>query len=173
MNCDPDFLQKLYSSSIADKLKTANNLYDQFYDQLTTDDSLNRALEKLQFLEKELSAHMTAMNMGAQCVQCASKEGGGCCSLYMAGETDAVQMLMNLLIGIEVRRVRDDGFECCFLGPAGCLFAFKPMFCLNYNCTHIKEKSGSAMLQKLEQLSGNLLRHQYFVEQMILGIICE
>lgn len=172
MTCRPDFLQKLYSSSVSQKLETAHNLYEQFYDQLKADERLQSALKDLQQLAEELSAHMTTMNMGEQCGQCAAKEDGGCCSLYMAGETDCVQMLMNLLLGIDVKIVRDDGYECCFLGPTGCIFQCKPMFCLNYNCTHIKENSGDAMLQKLEKLSGRLLRHQYLVEQMILDIIC-
>lgn len=173
MPCDSDLLQKIYSTSVSERLETAHELYGRFHGLLKADAGLTGALEKLRNLGDQLSAHMTAMNMGAQCVQCASKQGGGCCSLYMSGETDGVQMLMNLLVGIDVKMVRDDGVECCFLAADGCLFLFKPMFCLNYNCSHIKANSRAEMLQELERRSGMLLRQQYLVEQMILDIICD
>lgn len=173
MGCNPDFLQRLYSSSVSERLKTAQRLFDQFSGQLKNNKALTDGLEQLDLLARELSAHMNAMDMGRQCVLCASEEGGGCCSLYMAGETDTVQILMNLLVGIDVKKVRDDGFECCFLGSEGCLFSFKPMFCLNYNCTRIKENCDKTVMQELERLSGKLLRQQYHVEQMILAIICD
>lgn len=172
MVCDPDFLHKLYCSSVSERLRIARDIYERFSEPLKADTALMQDLDTLRAQAAELSAHMSAMDMGVQCVHCASKEGGGCCSLYMSGETDAVQMLLNLLVDIDVKQVRDDGVECCFLGSNGCLFLFKPMFCLNYNCTHIKENSSTESLQQLEVLSGNLLRQQYLIEQIILRIIC-
>jgi hypothetical protein len=105
-----------------------------------------------------------------QCTVCATtKKNGGCCSLAMADENDSFLLLANLLVGNEVRVQRDDGRECSFLGPAGCSLHFKPMFCLNYLCSHIRERLAPEDMQKLDRATGLLLQSQYRIEQMLLA----
>jgi len=123
--------------------------------------------------ERALRDQMGAMGMGATCTQCASRQGGGCCSLYMAGENDVLQLLMNLLAGVQVRILDNGGKECCFLGVSGCILTLKPMFCLNYNCNHIKDKEDMATLLLLEQKTGALLTKQAVLEQLLLDFFCE
>jgi len=67
--------------------------------------------------------------------------------------------------------VQSSGEECLFLGKKGCIFLFKPMFCLNYNCKHIYDTGTPADLQELEKLTGKLLGKQYQLEQHILNLL--
>jgi hypothetical protein len=115
---------------------------------------------------------MAAMAMGATCTQCAGRPGGGCCSRYMAAENDVLQLLLNMLAGVQVHIQQDNRIECCFLGKTGCILSFKPMFCLNYICSHIKGKGDRANLLLLEQRTGDLLTKQAAMEQLLLDFFC-
>ncbi|PID72805.1 MAG: hypothetical protein CSB34_00395 [Desulfobulbus propionicus] len=162
-------LEDLYQGSVASRLEIAQRVVNEVGPQLKTDDGFNCEFALLKQYADDLNAHMTHMDMGSLCAKCAATPSGGCCSLYMSNETDALQLAMNMLAGIEVRFVRDDGEQCCFLGEKGCLFLFKPMFCLNYNCRHIVDAASPEELGQLESLAGKLLGKQYQVEQYLLG----
>jgi len=164
-------LDAFYNGSVAARLAASQRLHQLLAARLKQDDHFSRELVQLIEYAGKVSQQMAAMHYGSLCINCSSQPTGGCCSLYMAGETDALQMLLNLLAGIDVRPVCLDGEECLFLGDAGCIFLFKPMFCLNYNCTHIHRTAPPEAMQELERLSGALLGKQYELEQYLLTII--
>ena len=43
------------------------------------------------------------------------------------------------------------------------------MFCLNYLCSHIRERLAPEDMQKLDRATGLLLQSQYRIEQMLLA----
>lgn len=171
MSLSKDYLEQLYHGTVSVKQHLAEQLYAQHGAALHAHEVLNEDLKELKQLAGLLHEHMAKMRLGELCVQCATVSGGGCCSLFMAGETDGIQMLMNLLVGGKLAQVRDDGVECCFLGEQGCIFLFKPMFCLNYNCKKIHDTACAEDMAYLEKLTGRLLGKQHEVEQRILALL--
>lgn len=171
MNATNLSFDRVYNKPVALRLEYALELYDMYHEQLLVDESFIGQLALLRQKASALQTHMQLMNMGPLCVKCATGAGGGCCSLYMAGETDALQLLMNLLAGVAVTMVRDDGRECCFLGEMGCIFIFKPMFCLNYNCSHIVAVAPAQQMRELERLTGQLLTEQYQTEKLLQTLL--
>ncbi|MEA3548114.1 MAG: hypothetical protein U9R66_10680 [Thermodesulfobacteriota bacterium] len=161
-------INDLYFSDVATKLDHARNLNDLHGVELKKDKRLGAQLEKLRELAMAMRAQMAGMAMFQRCSQCGSRPEGGCCSLYMANETDAIQLLINLLLGQNVVFQRDDGFECYFLGEQGCSLLCKPFFCLNYNCREILERAEAHELRALEKATGGLLQAQYSAEMLIL-----
>jgi hypothetical protein len=162
-----------YSGDVAEKLAVAHDLYARYGQTLALRPKIMAQLAAVGASERALQTQMGAMAMGATCTQCASRQGGGCCSGYMAAENDVLQLLMNMLAGIQVGIQQDDGIECCFLGATGCVLSFKPMFCLNYICGHIKGDGTPAALRLLEQQTGSLLKNQADMEQLLLDFFCE
>lgn len=162
-----------YSGDVLVKLAAARELYDRYGKVLVLRLDIMSQLAAMQVSEKALQARMGSMGMGETCSRCASRQGGGCCSRFMAGENDVLQLLMNMLAGVEVSIQQEGMGECCFLGVAGCILTMKPMFCLNYNCSHIKGKDGSDILLLLEQRTGDLLRQQGRLEELLLDFFCE
>lgn len=154
--------------AIATKLASARRLFAQWGDGLRVDDGLGRMLESLVAAAAAVRDQMAAMQLGTRCLACASRSGGGCCSEYMAGESDELQLLMNLLAGVEVRLIARVDDSCPFLATDGCQFLIKPMFCLNYLCLEIRSRSDGESLRKLEALTGTLLQRQYALEQALL-----
>ncbi len=162
-----------YSGDVVVKLAAAHDLYGRYGKELSLRPDIMSQLDMMQVSEHALQAQMGTMGMGGTCTQCAARVGGGCCSRFMAGENDVLQLLMNLLAGIQVSIQQDDLIECCFLGVAGCILIMKPMFCLNYNCSHITGKEESAVLLLLEQQTGDLLRKQAELEKLLLEFFYE
>lgn len=163
----------LYSGDVMVKLAAARDLHVRYGKILGLRPDIMSQLAMMEASEGSLQAQMGAMGMGETCTQCASRAGGGCCSRYMAGENDVLQLLMNMLAGVEVTIQQDGPIECCFLGERGCVLTMKSMFCLNYNCSHIKGKEDGATLLLLEQRTGELLTRQAVLEDLLLDFFCE
>lgn len=166
---DAQFMQTFYSGSPAEKLAMARTLFAELADRLAASGLLTEALDLLRSHTQALNRHMEAMHLGRLCGGCAARPGGGCCSAYMAGNTDAIQILINLLLGVGVAQQPDCGENCCFLGPQGCLFLVKPIFCLNYNCSHILDSAEPESLAMLYQRAAAVLRQQTAIESLLLA----
>ncbi|MBC8207673.1 MAG: hypothetical protein H8E79_00685 [Desulfobulbaceae bacterium] len=161
----------VYGGAVADRLSFAHELAHCYGRELLADEviaaQLKLTLQRARLLEQQ----MTVMEMGKTCSACAVRPDGGCCSYYMTNENDGLQLFMNILAGLEVSVVRDDGVECSFLGSRGCILLLKPLFCLNYNCAEIKQVSAPADLGRLEQKTGDLLRAQVVLEQLLIAFL--
>jgi hypothetical protein len=86
----------------------------------------------------------------------------------MADNTDSLQILINLMLGADIQQRQPADANCCFLGPGGCLFPAKPIFCLNYNCTHILRGADRATLTLLDQCSASVLSRQTLIESLLM-----
>jgi len=154
------------------KIYLARLLNDHVGPALRATPNIGQQIALLSDRAGAVSSWMQSVGIPATCTGCAATAiNGGCCSLAMAEESDAVLLLVNLLAGHEVRVQRTEGLECSFLGTAGCSLRFKPMFCLNYLCRQIRQKLAPAELGRLELLSGLLLQSQYQLEQMLVATL--
>ena len=156
-----------YEGSVADKLRLAHQIYDTHGAALQQLPRVRSLLKLLPDLARQLAKRMREMGMDHLCSRCGGQDQGGCCSLEMANNCDALQLTMNLLLHSEVEVQRNDGVECSFLGTRGCSLLLKPMFCLNYNCTHIHRHNSVADMVLLERCSGSLLQAQTSLEGII------
>lgn len=154
--------------SIKEKVTAARRLKDRWGESLRSEDGFEGAMTSLVARSEAVAGQMAILQMGAHCRVCASRPGGGCCSEYMGGETDELQILLNFVAGVDIRMVAHLDDTCAFLGNDGCQFLFKPMFCLNYLCQGIRHRSDPQSLRHLELLTGRLLQRQYALEQYLL-----
>jgi len=166
---DNHLLHLLYSGEPAEKLAAARRLHAELHDRLAQIPGLAQALAEVHRQANALSDHMQAMGLGQLCSRCAASPGGGCCSATMAGNTDVIQILLNLLLGVAVEFRADSGENCGFLGRRGCLFPLKPIFCLNYNCSHILKGADPDALALLYQCANAVLSRQTAIETMLLA----
>jgi hypothetical protein len=86
----------------------------------------------------------------------------------MEANSDTILLLINRLQGVTARRQHEPSGECCFLGNSGCILPVKPIFCLNYNCSHIHDQASRTEVHTLEQLAGTLLTEQTRLESMLM-----
>ena len=161
-------LDRFFSGTIDEKMEKMAELYNRHGTQLLKNNAIIHSLALLNEYTTALSVQMTTMDMGRLCCNCASRNGGGCCSSYMEANSDVILLLINRLHGTTVSRRCSNADECCFLGDTGCILPIKPMFCLNYNCTHIHELATRAEMKNLEQLGGRILTEQTRLETILL-----
>jgi hypothetical protein len=162
-----------YSGDLAAKLDLAQRLFRCHRRDLEQDVRVAAGLSALLRRHETLTAQMLAMEMDVLCSCCAQKTGGGCCSLAIAEETDVVQLLMNMLAGVAVSLTVNDGVSCPYLGGKGCIFLFKPFFCLNYLCPKIVSSKRGDALQLLERQTGRLLQAQTAMEGILMDFFAE
>ena len=161
-----------YRGNGLEKLGQATSLFSEYGEDLLGDPAVSKLLKEVSEAAMSLETHMLLMDMGKGCAACAATGTGGCCSAYMGNEnSDVLQILMNLLVGVEVTAKTSDGIECCFLGKEGCAFLLKPIFCLNYLCHRIQKESDVAALTVLEKKTGILLQAQVELEQQLIGFL--
>jgi hypothetical protein len=154
------------------KIHLAHQFYEQQGSALLAQPGIAHQLKRMDECAAASSGWMRNIEITEQCSACATtSKNGGCCSLAMADESDTILLLANLLAGYEVRVQRDVGRECSFLGPTGCSLRFKPMFCLNYLCRHLRQRLAPDDLQRLDHTTGLLLQDQYRTEQMLLAAL--
>jgi hypothetical protein len=158
----------LYFASVPIKLALAGELNAKHGARLAAAPEISSLLARVEEAATGLGQVMESMAMPALCRECGSRPAGGCCSLEMTNETDSILLLANMLLGIAVAVQRDDGIECSFLGPRGCILRLKPIFCLNYNCAGIHAANSPATLATLGQAASRLLNLQTDLEDAIL-----
>jgi hypothetical protein len=165
---DARFMETLYSGHPADKLAMARALMTKLAQRVSASPAFTEELTSLRRHSAALDDHMLTMALGRLCSQCADRPNGGCCSALMADNTDAVQILINLLLGVDIAPQPASNENCCFLGPQGCLFPIKPIFCLNYNCSHILADAEPEHLATLYQRAAAVLSQQTRIEFLLL-----
>ncbi len=129
--------ERWYFSDIEETLTLAHELFRDHGTRLLDEQAVVDGLALLRLHESDLNGQMQSMDMGERCGTCAAREGGGCCSAYMGGNADSVLLLINMLLQEKVAFQHDNGVDCRYLGKRGCILTIKPIFCLNYNCSHI------------------------------------
>lgn len=161
-------MQHYYNGTATKKLSMAHTLHQTCGLRLRGQDAMQEALGHLRLAAGALTSHMRSMGMDQLCCRCAARPGGGCCSAYMADNTDSLQILINLLLDVAVDQRDNEADACCFLGEEGCMFLAKPSFCLNYNCTHIRNTARTGEMAALFRLTGDVLGQQARVETLLL-----
>ena len=164
--------KKIYGGTTESRLSFGYLLYENLGKPLVGLTTVYQTLARMRTQKNALTAQMQALLLGRVCSSCAASDGGGCCSRCMADETDSLQILINLMAGVDVAQVNNSPAECCYLDvAAGCIFTFKPMFCLNYNCHSIKMQVNGAGLRQLERLTAELLGSQYELEMLLFRLL--
>ncbi|MBM9536932.1 hypothetical protein [Desulfobulbus alkaliphilus] len=159
-----------YSGTATEKVALAHSLHRTWERQHNIHGTVRDALQELRLSVEALTLHMRSMGMNQLCCHCASRPGGGCCSALMADNTDAIQILINLLLGIVVEPLPHKEDACCFLGEQGCLFLAKPHFCLNYNCSHIRNRATDQEMKTLYRHTSTVLGRQTRMETQLIEI---
>ena len=163
-----DLLDLLFGGTSDEKISRMEELHALYGHDLKNNVSVIASLALIDKHSDRLATHMLAMKLDHLCTNCASIEGGGCCSSYMEANSSTLLLLINKLHGVDVCRQHEPSADCCFLGVAGCILPIKPIFCLNYNCKHIVDQATDAEMAELELLAGRLLLEQNNLESIIM-----
>jgi hypothetical protein len=161
-------IDTLYFGDVASKIAHAYRLFRDYGRRLLGNPQVTQGVKELKRLGDRLNGVMHSLGMPEQCSHCGDAFNGGCCSGEMAGETDALLLLINLLAGGGVQEQERDGFECRFLGINGCVLRFKPFLCLNYICRKMRDGQDPEQRKALADATAALLSQIVTLEGLIL-----
>ena len=106
------------------------------------------------------------------CYNCATREpGGGCCGQGVDDWYDPYLLLMNLLMGIELKKERTFKGCCIFLGDSGCTLKARYHFCVNYLCSRITGAMEPEELEALRATYGRELYLAWLIERRLMEMI--
>lgn len=162
---------RLLFGPVPGRVVAAREVLGRQGEALRADAALAAALSELGARGRELAEVMTAQGLGATCALCGQGPTGGCCSAVMLEEVDGPLLLMNALGGRGIPTLREDDFECGFLGSRGCVLEPKPIFCLSYLCRQLRAELTRVELDELERATDALLLAQTAVEALLLARI--
>lgn len=157
-----DMLALLYQGSPAEQIARAEAIVIWLEKKPELSEPLYGLLPQLRQEAEILASQMRDLGMGDACSAC------------MAANCDVVLMVLNRLLGIELslhNHAAQGHDACCFLAASGCIFPVKPIFCLNYYCGHLKERTAPADMQKLEAQASRVLGLQCAFEERLLQIL--
>ena len=120
------------------ELQKAKELFFRFREAIEKDDDCSVSLRKYRAAIETTRDAMKKQSIIAACASCSDRWQGGCCFEGVEGWYDPVLLLINLLLGVDVKERRTIRNGCLFLGPTGCTLLARHSFCINYLCDNLK-----------------------------------
>jgi hypothetical protein len=97
---------------------------------------------------------MKELNIPEACSRCAEKDPGGCCFEGVETWYTPVQLLINMLMGVNIPMSSMFDGICAFAGEKGCLLLSRNAFCINFLCDKIKKHRSREDIDILNSSAG-------------------
>ena len=158
-------------SPIGDKIRWAENCYEERRDLLLGDEKAADLLKK--FKEAALASHreMAETTVLNECRDCEERDGGSCCGAGLENRYSGILLLINLLLGRKIVVRRHDPQGCFFLGREGCTLLARDVICVNYLCKKITDRIDPKKIAELRKKEGIELELLFFLYERIKKIL--
>ncbi len=110
---------------------------------------------------------MASARVIEECADCAANGEGTCCSARTGQKCDSILLLVNLLLNNPLPEKGGKADLCYFLTDSGCSLRARPVICVNFVCSRIREKIPFQTLVHLQKTIGNELDALFRVEEYI------
>jgi len=164
-----ELLDALYFADLGSRVDLARQLHRQHGPQLCERIVGADRLGALDRLAAEVEARMREARIDRLCADCGREFDGACCSEHISQQADALQLLLNLLLGGQVETFDAGPDACRFLGPDGCSVQLKPMICINHLCPEIRQELPADDLDRVARATADLLNAQVEAEELLLS----
>ncbi len=152
---------------VENQIQKAKDLYARFGDQILEDKNHLVLIKKYRSAIVTTRETMKALNMIKACSVCSDKWMGGCCFAGVEKWYDAMLLLVNLLLGVNIPEVRMVKKGCMFVGLSGCELLARHSFCINYLCSTFKDSLSLSDQKTFLSVAGNEIFCEIQVEQSV------
>ncbi len=154
-------------SSIKDKIKTAQHLYDLWSDQLKREPNIHQLIGKLERCLENSRAAMLELGIVETCKHCDEEEGGSCCGAGLENKFDTFLLLMNLLLDVSLPERHHRHDSCYLLTDKGCRLKVRLVLCVDFLCPKILNAMSKGDLIRLQKVSGDELTTAFILYDAI------
>ncbi len=112
---------------------------------------------------------METLEVTESCSECAAGEPGGCCFQEVETWYTDVQILINMLMGVNIPKTRMYSNSCMFVGDKGCRLLSRNAFCINFLCDKIKTRISVEEINTLNSAAGKEIDLGIRLENAVTG----
>lgn len=163
-----ELLDSLYLADLGARIEIARRLYELHGRQLRDHVVGAERIGELDRLALEVESRMREAGIERICADCGREFDGACCTEHISQQVDALQLLLNLLLGGQVETFDPGPDACRFLGPDGCSVQLKPMICIDHLCPEIRQLLPADDLERVTRATADLLNAQVEAEDLLL-----
>ncbi|MFH1999896.1 MAG: hypothetical protein ABIK28_09455 [Planctomycetota bacterium] len=160
-------------SSIDDKIFWAEETARNVGEPLSADPRIDPLLATLRELTADIMVLMRETGLVEICRHCEEDEGGSCCGRGIENRYDAVLLLINLMLGMQLRKAPINKSSCRFLGEQGCSLLARIVICISYVCDSITLNIPVERLSGLREKEGELLKTLYQLDINVREALAE
>ncbi len=152
---------------IEKKIKWAKRIYSEYSHHLLQDKTICALLEKYRQSIEENWQVMADTGVVKECTSCALQDGGSCCGSGIENKFDVVNLLINLLMGVELPSQPWDPTGCWFLGEKGCLITARHVICVNFICKRLYDALDSQSIHRVQAAMQKETENAFLLEEYL------
>ncbi|MBW2028472.1 MAG: hypothetical protein JRH06_03410 [Deltaproteobacteria bacterium] len=153
------------------KIAWAESCYRDFGEILRGDPKLEQWIADLNRSIRASHRAMEEAGIREICRSCEKEDGGSCCGKGMERKYDGPLLLINLLLGQDIPKTRQNPRSCLFLGTQGCLLPARHVICINYLCAKITDRINPDSISMLRDKEGQEIEYLFLVKERILNLL--
>ena len=110
---------------------------------------------------------MALAGMTKECADCAAAGEGPCCGTRTHYKYDCIILLINILLGISLKRDAPLPGTCHFLTEQGCMLVARHVICVNYICRRLRDRIEHRKLVRVQEAAGKELDMLFALEEYL------
>lgn len=156
---------------ITQTIHYAKNLFEMCRDTFLSDFNLAKMLSLLESKINISREKMIKSGIVNECMECSLKRAETCCTYRTGFKCDATLLLINLLMNVPLPEFPSYPELCYFLTEKGCCLKARPVICINYTCSILREKIPFEKLLKVQEITGEEMDLVFKIENYIKHIL--
>ncbi len=156
---------------ITEKITIAGELFESWSEALRADSGISGRLRELSARAVESEKACVRSGVAEACRRCDQEEGGSCCGAGIEKRFTPELLLINLLLGVNLKESRYSAASCHFLDEHGCMLVAKDILCLNYLCLKLQKKIPTENLRRLQETNGLEMETLFILHDRIRNFI--
>ncbi len=154
---------------IEEKIAQASDIHDRWGALICEDKTIMHLLNDYRQAVNNSWETMRHVGIVRECTACAVEDGGSCCGKGIEDKFDVVLLLINLLMGRRLPKVRFFSDGCWFLGEKGCTIIARHVICVNYLCKRLYRNIALDQIQKVQWAMAQETDLSFLLEESIKG----
>lgn len=149
----------------------SENLFKSYHHLLLKDPYLNEQLKLLRDSIEQSRNTMRESGMSAECFKCSVNDEATCCGNEYSLYCNAILLLINRLLGVEIKQQTYSKTLCAYITPTGCSLLARPVICLNFLCNRLRANIPHHRIVITQNIVGKELDNLFRIEEYIKKLI--
>ncbi len=158
---------------ITQSIHTVKHLFEIHNDILISDLKLANMLSLLEDKINTSRQEMIKSGIVNECASCSLQRAETCCTYRTGYKCDTTLLLINLLMNVHLPEFPFYPELCHFLTEKGCCLKARPVICINYTCSVLREKIPFEKLLRVQKITGEEMDLIFKTENYIKQILKE